>query len=123
MTESLADAHPAAADEKALLVVDRLTKHFPIRRGVLQRQVGAVKAVDGVSFSVRPGETLGLVGESGCGKSTTGRVVTKLLDPTSGSIVYDGVEIGGYYHPDMTRVGQAMRPSATLNAALAQLSK
>jgi oligopeptide/dipeptide ABC transporter ATP-binding protein len=95
--------HPAAADPKALLVVDRMTKYFPIRRGVLQRQVGSVKAVDGVSFSVRPGETLGLVGESGCGKSTTGRVVTKLLDPTAGSVRFDGVEISQY------RSGQ-MRP-------------
>jgi peptide/nickel transport system ATP-binding protein len=66
-------------------------KYFPIKQGILfQRQVGAVKAVDGVSFSIRPGETLGLVGESGCGKSTTGRVVTRLLEPTGGSITFEG---------------------------------
>jgi oligopeptide/dipeptide ABC transporter ATP-binding protein len=77
----------------ALLSVRNLKKHFPIRKGVLQRQVGAVRAVDGVDFDVAAGETLGLVGESGCGKSTTGRVVTKLLEPTEGEIVFDGRRI------------------------------
>jgi ABC-type oligopeptide transport system ATPase subunit len=61
-----------------LLHVDNLMMHFPIRRGVFQRQVGAVRAVDGVSFDVTRGETLGLVGESGCGKSTTGRTINRL---------------------------------------------
>ena len=92
----------AVHDPDALLSVVGLRKHFPIRRGiVVQRQVGAVKAVDGVSFAVRAGETLGLVGESGCGKSTTGRVVTKLLEPTDGSIVFDGQEISGYSRRQM----------------------
>ena len=77
-----------------LLEVDDLTKHFPIRSGVvLQRQVGAVRAVDGVDFSVNSGETLGLVGESGCGKTTTGRMIARLLEPTSGAIRYDGRDI------------------------------
>jgi oligopeptide/dipeptide ABC transporter ATP-binding protein len=85
---------PAADDSDALLRVNNLTKHFPIKQGILfQRQIGAVKAVDGVSFAVRAGETLGLVGESGCGKSTTGRVVTKLLDPTAGEIYFGGQDI------------------------------
>jgi len=90
-------AHEVASDPEALLAVEGLVKHFPVRRGIIfQRQVGAVKAVDGVSFSVRAGDTLGLVGESGCGKSTVGRVITKLLDPTAGSIRFDGREISGY---------------------------
>jgi peptide/nickel transport system ATP-binding protein len=77
-----------------LIEVRDLVKHFPIRKGiVIQRQVGAVQAVDGVSFDINEGETLGLVGESGCGKSTTARLITRLLDPTSGSIVYNGVDI------------------------------
>jgi oligopeptide/dipeptide ABC transporter ATP-binding protein len=89
--------HPAAARPDALLAVSGLKKHFPIRQGILiQRQIGAVRAVDGVSFSVAPGETLGLVGESGCGKSTTGRVVSKLLEPTAGSIMFEGQDIAGY---------------------------
>ncbi len=78
----------------ALLRVTDLKKHFPVNRGiVVQRQIGAVKAVDGISFEVAPGETLGLVGESGCGKSTTGRVLTKLLEPTSGVIEFEGRDI------------------------------
>jgi oligopeptide/dipeptide ABC transporter ATP-binding protein len=77
-----------------LVRVEHLTKHFPITRGiVVQREVGRVHAVEDVSFEIYPGETLGLVGESGCGKSTTARLVLKLLEPTSGSIWFDGREI------------------------------
>jgi len=72
-----------------------LTMHFPIRRGVLRREVGAVRAVDGVTFDILPGETLGLVGESGCGKSTTGRALLRLLRPTSGSVTFDGEDLAG----------------------------
>jgi oligopeptide/dipeptide ABC transporter ATP-binding protein len=76
-----------------LLQVRDLTKHFPIRRGLLQRQVGAVQAVDGLSFDVHPGETLALVGESGCGKTTTGRMLTRLIEPTGGTILFEGRDI------------------------------
>ncbi|HET9738873.1 MAG TPA: ABC transporter ATP-binding protein, partial [Solirubrobacteraceae bacterium] len=73
-----------------LLEIRDLVKHFPIRQGLLQRQVGAVRAVDGVSFDVERGETLGIVGESGCGKSTTARLILRLMDPTSGSVKFEG---------------------------------
>jgi oligopeptide/dipeptide ABC transporter ATP-binding protein len=79
-----------------LVRVQDLVKHFPITRGIVfQRQVGAVHAVDGVSFDIAEGETLGIVGETGCGKSTTARLITRLLDPTSGTIEYKGRDIAG----------------------------
>jgi oligopeptide/dipeptide ABC transporter ATP-binding protein len=76
-----------------LLRVSGLRKHFPVRRGLLRRQAGAVRAVDGLDFDVLRGETLSLVGESGCGKTTTGRLLTRLLEPTAGSIIFDGRDI------------------------------
>src|SRR5881394_683520 len=77
-----------------LLVVEDVKKHFPVTRGIIfQKQVGAVKAVDGVSFTVKSGETLCIVGESGCGKSTLARCVMRLLPPTSGTVELDGVDI------------------------------
>ncbi|WP_373058984.1 ABC transporter ATP-binding protein [Gemmatimonas sp.] len=76
-----------------LLEVRNLTKHFPIRTGLLQRVTGAVKAVDGVSFDVHSGETLALVGESGCGKTTTGRSILRLIEPTSGTVRFDGTDV------------------------------
>jgi oligopeptide/dipeptide ABC transporter ATP-binding protein len=84
----------AAGSDGALLTVTGLTKHFPVTRGVIFRhKVGAVQAVDGLNFSVARQETLGLVGESGCGKTTTGRMLVRLLEPTSGRIVFDGHDI------------------------------
>jgi len=85
---------PAApAGQADLIAVDGLVKHFPIRSGLLKRQVAAVQAVDGLSFGVRRGETFSIVGESGCGKSTTGRLLTRLLEPTGGTITLDGRDI------------------------------
>ncbi|MFI1099361.1 dipeptide ABC transporter ATP-binding protein [Streptomyces melanogenes] len=83
----------SAASPEPILRVEGLTKHFPIKKGLLGRQTGAVKAVDGVSFDVRAGETLGVVGESGCGKSTMGRLVTRLLEPTGGKVEFEGHDI------------------------------
>jgi oligopeptide/dipeptide ABC transporter ATP-binding protein len=92
-----ADASQAAGTgqgtREELLTVTGLQKHFPIRKGLLQRKVGAVQAVDGLDFTVLRGETLSLVGESGCGKTTTGRLLTRLLEPTAGKIVFEGRDI------------------------------
>jgi oligopeptide transport system ATP-binding protein len=81
------------SDVKPLVEVRDLVKHFPIKGGILQKTVGLVQAVDGVSFEIRRGETLGLVGESGCGKTTVGRLLLRLIEPTAGSIRFDGVEL------------------------------
>ena len=83
----------AGEDEKPLLSISNLKMHFPIRKGFFSRVVDQVRAVDGVSFDVYKGQTLGLVGESGCGKTTTGRAIMRLLEPTAGKIVFDGIEI------------------------------
>ena len=84
---------PLDGGKDILVSVSNLTMHFPIFKGVFRRQVGSVKAVDGVSFDIFRGETLGLVGESGCGKSTTGRAILRLYDPTDGSIILNGQDV------------------------------
>jgi oligopeptide transport system ATP-binding protein len=92
-TLDLPDVAPTAGQPN-LIEVEDLKVHFPIRSGIFQTEVGTVKAVDGITFQVRKGETLGLVGESGCGKSTTGRAMIRLREPTSGTVKFDGIELG-----------------------------
>jgi peptide/nickel transport system ATP-binding protein/oligopeptide transport system ATP-binding protein len=90
--ETPATAEPAG--EAPLLQVENLRKYFPVKRGIIfQKEVGAVKAVDGLTFDIKKGETLGMVGETGCGKSTAGRLLTRLLEPSDGRIVFDGHDI------------------------------
>ncbi|HHH82009.1 MAG TPA: ABC transporter ATP-binding protein [Chloroflexi bacterium] len=107
-----------------LIRVDHLTKHFPITRGiVIQRQVGAVQAVDNVSFEIRKGETLGLVGESGCGKSTTGRTILQLYRPTAGKVYYGDMDLTTLKGEALRRMRRNMQmifqdPYASLNPRL-----
>jgi oligopeptide/dipeptide ABC transporter ATP-binding protein len=105
---------------EALLQVRNLKKHFPIMRGIIKRQVGAVRAVDGVSFEIQRGETLGLVGESGCGKSTTGQTILRLLEPTSGEILFNGKDVTSLSKEELRQARRHMQmvfqdPYASLN--------
>jgi len=107
--------------DQVLVRVEDLKKYFPITRGILiQRQVGAVRAVDGVTFEVYQGETLGLVGESGCGKTTTGRTLLQLYRPTAGRVVFDGSELTAMKAEELRRLRRRMQmifqdPYASLN--------
>jgi oligopeptide/dipeptide ABC transporter ATP-binding protein len=110
----------SVAVQPPLLSVHGLVKHFPIKAGVFGRQKGAVKAVNDVSFDVMPGETLGLVGESGCGKSTTGRLVLRLIEPTSGDVSFDGQNLMTMSSGDLRRLRRRMQivfqdPFSSLN--------
>jgi oligopeptide transport system ATP-binding protein len=106
-----------------LLRVENLVKHFPIRRGLMSRVVGQVRAVDGVTFDVAPGEVLGLVGESGCGKTTTGRCILRLIEPTSGSVRFAGREVTAMNKRELRALRREMQivfqdPYSSLNPRL-----
>ena len=120
MTAPALDPRTADAGVTPLLSVRDLRKHYPIRKGVFARQVGAVRAVDGVSFDVMPGETLGVVGESGCGKTTTGRCILRLIEPTSGEIDFQGADLLGLGNAELRKVRRHMQvifqdPFSSLN--------
>ncbi|WP_245851031.1 ABC transporter ATP-binding protein [Paenibacillus herberti] len=106
--------------QETLLEVEELCTYFPIRSGVMQRESGQVKAVDGVSFQVRRGESFGIVGESGCGKSTTGRSLLRLIEPTAGKVRFDGKDITGMESGSLRTLRRDMQmifqdPFASLN--------
>ena len=105
---------------KPLLKVEGLKKYFPIKKGLLGKTVGYVKAVDDVSFYVNEGETLGIVGESGCGKSTTGRMLMRLLEPTEGKVEFDGKDLTSLSTEEMRKTRRDIQmvfqdPYASLN--------
>jgi oligopeptide transport system ATP-binding protein len=110
-----------AEKDTYILKVENLVKYFPIKRGiVIQREIGAVHAVDDVSFNIKPGETLGLVGESGCGKSTTGRTILQLYKPTSGHVIFEGEDLVGMHGEHIRKMRRRMQmifqdPYASLN--------
>ena len=109
-----------STNNDALVHIEDLVMHFPIYRGVIRRQVGAVHAVDGVSFDIKRGETLGLVGESGCGKSTTGRTILQLYRPTSGQVIFDGINLVEVKGEELRKMRRKMQmifqdPYASLN--------
>src|SRR5690606_13018851 len=113
-------AYAMQNNNETLIRVEDLKVHFPIYRGVIRRQVGSVKAVDGVSFSIKKGETLGLVGESGCGKTTTGRAIVQLYKPTAGHIYFEDTDLISLKEEPMRLMRQEIQmifqdPYASLN--------
>ncbi|SIT71776.1 ABC transporter ATP-binding protein [Edaphobacillus lindanitolerans] len=135
LIHSLGTEETAGRPRDTLLEVKNLQMHFPVKTGVLQRVTGQVKAVDGVSFTVKKGKTIGIVGESGCGKSTMGRSIIRLYEPTGGEILYNGKDIAGLpekqLHPLIRREIQmvfqdpnaSLNPRKSLGSALAEPMK
>jgi peptide/nickel transport system ATP-binding protein len=109
MTAFAADTQFVSEGTKPLLSVENLKVYFPVRRGILQRTVDHVRAVDGVSFKVYRGQTLGLVGESGCGKTTAGRAILRLVEPTGGQVWFDGVDVASLGAGDLRRMRRRMQ--------------
>ena len=123
------DTHPVAEGEAPLLHIENMEVHFPIRRGVLLRTVGHVKAVDGISFNVYRGQTLGLVGESGCGKTTTGQAILRLVEPTAGKVLFESTDVASLGQSDLANMRRriqmifqdpygSLNPRLTIEAAL-----
>jgi peptide/nickel transport system ATP-binding protein/oligopeptide transport system ATP-binding protein len=118
--DEVPEVHQRAGEGQEILRIDALVKHFPIRAGLFKRQVGNIHAVDGVDLSITAGETLGLVGESGCGKTTLSRTIIKLAEPTSGNIIFNGRDITSFNRRQMREVRKEMQivfqdPYASLN--------
>lgn len=122
-TQQISDQNGAPASQQTLLQVKNLKKYFELRGGLLNKVTGHVKAVDDVSFSVKRGETLGIVGESGCGKSTAGRTVLRLMEPTAGQVLFEGTDLAKLSREEMRKKRKEIQmvfqdPYASLNPRL-----